>query len=878
MTSTIQFIKGMYGESVDGFISFFNMQTRRTLFYSCEEFSELEEALARESPDHDIYIALGTQSERLAPNKRGAAASVRAVPGFFADIDFADQKKSKKQYPKDENEALTILSSFPVPPTAVVTTGNGVHAHWHFETPIVASDERELAQLKKASARFQQNVRAHFRNHGREIDSVGDLARNFRPPGTFNHKSSPPKLVQLASYEPERCYTLATLEAVSFESPKKSTRIDPSAGEASHDLIVQGCAWYCVVVVEGAPTCDEPNWYAGASITARCAGGEKIFQTYSRRHPDYNEREATEKFRRALTEAGPRTCAAIENDLGHAGCRDCPHHEKIKSPIQLGMPYGRYVPGKVGPIPLGYSGSEFILRIQETKEVVRRSSMQLSSVPILLELAPASFWEEISPKMGQKGPYGIDAIRACDLLIQANRKVGVLDIENIRGIGVWRDGPGLVVNLGGEELKSQSSFIYTTPKRIILVRADVPIETILEFLSMPNWTTPKAPELLLGWGLAGVICGALSWRPHVGVTGAAQAGKSTVLRGMGRILSPLAIIREGTSTEAGIRQVIGHDARPVILDELEPESARDRGRVERIVKMMRSSSGAEGSVARGTPEGKALSFSTRGMFLVGAINLLRISAADTSRLVKLEVARHDADGQRRGSAAIQGLLRKLEGVGPAFCQMAIDNAEHILASIPVLHDELPVVQERQADNMATLLAGCWVAQNRRAITASEVAAFVEPFVEAVNEQKEGVELDDATECLNVLLGTSVFITLEDTNDQGNTFTHKETKPLGNIISEVVRDRITMGYMVEVMNQHGIRAEFEDGAGFVVANSHPGLDKVFRNTRWESRLWGSALPRLPGAFRTPQRRFSDGVRSLATFIPANLLPEVPDAEY
>jgi hypothetical protein len=265
-------------------------------------------------------------------------------------------------------------------------------------------------------------------------------------------------------------------------------------------------------------------------------------------------------------------------------------------------------------------------------------------------------------------------------------------VANIRGVGVWPEEGNLVVNLGGEEIKS-TQYIYTTPKQIRLIRGDIPVDLILEFLNKPDWETPAAADLLLGWALASVCCGALSWRPHAGLTGAAQSGKSTILRGIGHILSPLALIKEGISSEAGIRQSIGYDARPVILDALEPESYRDRSRVERIVKLMRSSSSAVGSVARGTPEGKALNFSTSAIFLIAAINLYRISAADTSRLVKFSLSRHIEHQKRRNSAEIMALLRKLNGIGPAFCQMALDHAADLLASIPLIHAELPVVQE-----------------------------------------------------------------------------------------------------------------------------------------------------------------------------------------
>ena len=53
-------------------------------------------------------------------------------------------------------------------------------------------------------------------------------------------------------------------------------------------------------MVEGAPTCPEPDWFAGASIAAMCKGGEDAFLEYSGKHPEFKEREARDKFRRAV--------------------------------------------------------------------------------------------------------------------------------------------------------------------------------------------------------------------------------------------------------------------------------------------------------------------------------------------------------------------------------------------------------------------------------------------------------------------------------------------------------------------------------------------------------------------------------------------------
>jgi Bifunctional DNA primase/polymerase, N-terminal len=84
-----------------------------------------------------------------------------------------------------------------------------------------------------------------------------------------------------------------------------------------------------------------------------------------------------------------------------------------------------YVAGAIGPLPLGYAGNEFVFRHQQTREVVRRSGVQLIMPSGLFELASMTFWVSQFPKRNQKGDvYGIDYISAGNALIQACRAVG----------------------------------------------------------------------------------------------------------------------------------------------------------------------------------------------------------------------------------------------------------------------------------------------------------------------------------------------------------------------------------------------------------------------------------------------------------------------
>lgn len=194
-------------------------------------------------------------------------------------------------------------------------------------------------------------------------------------------------------------------------------------------------------------------------------------------------------------------------------------------------------------------------------------------------------------------------------------------------------------------------------------------------------------------------------------------------------------------------------------------------------------------------------------------------------------------------------------LGPAFCQRSIDFAPHTIASIPILHRVMPAIQERHADNMATLMAGYWVATHRGTIMSADAEKLVEEFSPMIERQAEDAGESDTMNCLNHLLAFQFRTADADLI-------------LGDCLSGLLYVDKPNEFTAEEIRNFGIKLE---GNGFLVATSHRGLEQVFRGTRWEGGLWGSALERWPGARATPQRRFGT-VRSRAIWLPRDAVPD------
>src|SRR5688500_2674753 len=135
MNPWTRFLRTKYGVNFPGYLVLWDRQTKKSHSFSNKHWKSLDATIAKQVHQRDLYIALGTQAQKQGPLIRGGSGTVLAVPGLFADIDFQNDKKSRKNYPADTNDALKILDTFPLRPTSVVLTGNGAHVHWDFKEP-----------------------------------------------------------------------------------------------------------------------------------------------------------------------------------------------------------------------------------------------------------------------------------------------------------------------------------------------------------------------------------------------------------------------------------------------------------------------------------------------------------------------------------------------------------------------------------------------------------------------------------------------------------------------------------------------------------------------------------------------------------------------
>lgn len=148
---------------------------------------------------HGVFSAIPVLSPNtdFSGGKRGSAVDAAAVGCLWLDIDIGKREKLKTDKkgectgdpvgPQSKEDVDKMLSFF-LPPSFCVFTGHGYHPYWLLDDAVVLSSDDERKSFVIALKRLQQTLTTRS---GFEIDSITDLARVMRVPGTTNRKREP---------------------------------------------------------------------------------------------------------------------------------------------------------------------------------------------------------------------------------------------------------------------------------------------------------------------------------------------------------------------------------------------------------------------------------------------------------------------------------------------------------------------------------------------------------------------------------------------------------------------------------------------------------------------------------------------------------------
>lgn len=151
-----------------------------------------ERASRLAADEMDVYISVSLSAVSGGPHRRIAAADSAGIMGLWADVDIAAPDVHKKwNLPPDEKSALALLERAGVEPSLIVHSGHGLQAWWLFDEAWLFDSEQDRGAAADLAQRWNTTLRVRAAENGWTVDSVFDLSRVMRVPGTFNRKGTP---------------------------------------------------------------------------------------------------------------------------------------------------------------------------------------------------------------------------------------------------------------------------------------------------------------------------------------------------------------------------------------------------------------------------------------------------------------------------------------------------------------------------------------------------------------------------------------------------------------------------------------------------------------------------------------------------------------
>ena len=133
----------------------------------------------------DVYFGVNLMNEPPARNARVKAEYVTLQTATVADIDIlGGEHTDPNKYPADLEATKGFL---PFPVSLKVDSGYGLHPYCIYSTPIIVTAENR-STVTERNKKFISVIRDRAGKFKKAVDSVHDLPRVLRMPGTYNYK------------------------------------------------------------------------------------------------------------------------------------------------------------------------------------------------------------------------------------------------------------------------------------------------------------------------------------------------------------------------------------------------------------------------------------------------------------------------------------------------------------------------------------------------------------------------------------------------------------------------------------------------------------------------------------------------------------------
>ena len=520
---------------------------------------------------------------------------------------------------------------------------------------------------------------------------------------------------------------------------------------------------------------------------------------------------------------------------------------------------------------LGYKNGTYYYYPHNGSQIVPLSA-SAHTIQNLMQLDSLEMWESVFGG-GDKPSHSKIAVYAANALMAECKKRGVFQEEDrVRGSGAWIDDGRVVLHTGdalyidghrAQFREIRSEFTYTAAARLMRPALDAlnnyearRLRIICEAVS---WENKLSGSLLAGWLVVAPICAALTFRPHIFVTGESESGKSTVMDKIVKpVLGNMALCCDGETTEPGIRQRMGYDARPLVFDEAEKAANMDA-----ILSLTRLAS-TGGIVSKfGQPVFKA-----RFSACFSAIHPPVSKLEDENRFTFMVIKKN------RRPTALQEYDDLLAMIEETFVNdyagrmlaRTLDNMNALIANIRVFQRAArkTIGGARESEKIGTMLAGLYLL-GRTDIATPESA---EEWIRSHN-WSEHTTINQQSDPMRLIQYLSAALIRKNGAAEIS---------VGELIGNVYRDRDSIA--AQILRNYGILVSNDR---VHIASTSQNFSKLLAGTQWSIK-WSRTLGDLPGAEKEKCVYFARGVRTSSTSIPISLffdddeMPLITDADY
>lgn len=515
---------------------------------------------------------------------------------------------------------------------------------------------------------------------------------------------------------------------------------------------------------------------------------------------------------------------------------------------------------------LGYNGGTYYYFPFKARQIVALSASS-HTMPNLLQLSDLDCWENRFG--GEKVGHTKIATLAANAMIQAAQAKGVFQEESrVRGCGAWIDQGHKILHCGdmlyvdGKKTAFQdfeSHYTYVAASRL-MTPSDSPLSNaeahnLRKICEMVTWENPLSGALLAGWLVVAPICAALNYRPHIYLTGEAESGKSTVLNEIIKpVLGRMAMNVDGGTTEPAIRDMMGHDGRPLVYDEAEPSPS-----MVAVIELARKAS--TGSTVKKYGQ---RAFNARFCACFSAIVPPVNKTADESRISFLVIKKN------RTATAIKDYERMMDlieaTITPEFSNRMIArtlaNMDALVANIKTFQRAARLITggARASQQIGTMIAGLYLLGSKGVVTLADAEAWIKK-----HDWSEHTIIDQQGDPMKLVqhIASSLIRRVTGVGEAS----------VGDLISSIVIDRDETA--IKTLRNYGIIVR--DGRVYIASASH-NLSRLLKDTEWQIK-WSRTLSDVPNAQKEKSIYFARGVKTSAVSLPLEMFTdEQPDDRY